>query len=67
MKLFFAFFDDDMAFFKVGCGAGLGDVGDLYVVDGNAALLHEAAEKACSAAELIVAGDIDKAMSNFNG
>ena len=31
------------------------------------ALLHEAAEKACSAAELIVAGDIDKAMSNFNG
>lgn len=31
------------------------------------ALLHEAAEKACSAAELIVSGDIDKAMSNFNG
>ena len=31
------------------------------------ALLHEAAAKACSAAELIVAGDIDKAMSNFNG
>ena len=31
------------------------------------ALLREAAEKACSAAELIVAGDIDKAMSNFNG
>lgn len=31
------------------------------------ALLHEAAEKACSAAELIVAGDIDKAMSSFNG
>ena len=31
------------------------------------ALLHEAAEKACSAAELIVAGDIDKAMSNFTG
>ena len=31
------------------------------------ALLREAAEKAYSAAELIVAGDIDKAMSNFNG
>ena len=31
------------------------------------ALLREAAEKACSAAELIVAGDIDKAMSSFNG
>lgn len=31
------------------------------------ALLREAAEKTCSAAELIVAGDIDKAMSNFNG
>lgn len=30
-------------------------------------LLREAAEKACSAAELIVAGDIDKAMSSFNG
>ena len=43
MEDLFAFFDDDMAFFKVGCGAGLGDVGDLYVVDGNAALLHEAA------------------------
>ena len=31
------------------------------------ALLREPAQKACSAAELIVAGDIDKAMSNFNG
>ena len=43
MEDLFAFFDDDMAFFKVGCGAGLGDIGDLYVVDGNAALLHEPA------------------------
>lgn len=31
------------------------------------ALLREAAKKTCSAAELIVAGDIDKAMSSFNG
>ena len=28
--------------------------------------LHEAAEKACDAVELIVKGDTDKAMSNFN-
>lgn len=31
------------------------------------ALLHEAADRACSAAELIVSGDIEKAMSSFNG
>lgn len=42
-KTFLPFLMMTWPFSKSGCGAGLGDVGDLYVVDGNAALLHETA------------------------
>lgn len=42
-KTFLPFLMMTWPFSKSGCGAGLGDIGDLYVVDGNTALLHEAA------------------------
>ena len=38
----FAFFDDDVTLFEIRYSAGFRNVRDLYIVYGNAALLHEA-------------------------